>query len=212
MATWAPAKKDTLDALSTEILQTYGIGRSIVAVDGASDSGAPGFADDLAAAMRVPGQGRPGHRVFRASLDNFRTPRAHWESPDPDSPAAYYSEAFDYSVLQPVLIDPFRASGSTGFVLAAYDAKREAPIQPKWMSAGPDAVLIIDGVFLNRAELAGLWNYSIWLDNPEAETGDGVATRADALYAAAAGPRSAAVAIIDNRDPEHPRRSFADSC
>lgn len=212
MAIWAPAKKDTLDALSTEILQTYGIGRSIVAVDGASDSGAAAFADDLAAAMRIPGQSRPGHRVFRASLDNFRNPRSHWESQDPNSAAAYYSEAFDYSVLRRVLIDPFRASGSTGFVLAAFDAKRDAPIQPKWTSAGPDAVLVIDGVFLNRPELAGLWNYSIWLENPDSEPGEGAAAEANALYAAEARPRAAAVAILDNRDPEHPRRSFADFC
>jgi uridine kinase len=65
-------------------------------------------------------------------------------------------------------------------------------------------------VFLNRQELAGLWNYSIFVEVPVEEST--VEAQADALYIAEARPRSAAVAIIDNRDQDHPRRVFADSC
>ncbi|MET4781846.1 uridine kinase [Glaciihabitans sp. UYNi722] len=205
MARWAPEKSDTLDALAAEILHSYGVGRAIVAVDGTSAAGTGVFADALAEQLR-----KGGRKVFRASIDDFHKPHTAWENQDLDSPQAYYAEAYDYSVFRRVLIDPFRASGSTGFVLAAYDAKREAAIQPKWMSAGSDAVLIVDGVFLNRKELAGLWSYSIFVEVPVEESNR--ETRADALYLAEVRPRAAVVAIIDNRDEEHPRRVFADSC
>jgi uridine kinase len=207
MVTWAPEKKDTLESLSTEILNNYGVGRTIVAIDGTSGSGGRQFADDLAAAMRLGGR-----KVFRASLADFHRPRSAWENRNPESADAFYAETFDYSVLRRVLIDPFRASGSTGFVLAAYDARREAAIQPRWMTAGSDAVLVIDGAFLNRPELAGLWNYSIWVETPLPENADDVRTEADALYVDRVRPRTVAASIIDNRDVDHPRRVFADSC
>jgi uridine kinase len=205
MARWAPEKNDTLDAVAAEILHNYGVGRAIVAVDGTSAAGTGDFADDLAEQLR-----KDGRKVFRASIADFHRPRTSRENQGPDSPKTYYAEAFNYSVFRRVLIDPFRASGSTGFVLAAYDAKREAAIQPRWMSAGPDAILVVDGVFLNRQELAGLWNYSIFVEVPVEEST--VEAQADALYIAEARPRAAAVAIIDNSDQDHPRRVFADTC
>ncbi|HEY8913609.1 uridine kinase [Lacisediminihabitans sp.] len=226
MARWAAEKKDQLEALAGEILHNYGSGRAIVAIDGSSAAGTAAFAAALADAMRGA-----GHKVFVASIRDFRKTHARRESQRAETAESFYGDAFDYSVLQRVLIDPFRASGSTGFVLAAYDEKRDAQLQPKWMTAGKDAILIVEGVFLNRRDLAGLWNYSVWLEVPPPEMDnteqdntahDNTAhdnteqadaeQGADALYLAEAKPRSAAIAIIDNRDVEHPRRVFADAC
>jgi uridine kinase len=209
MARWAPEKKDQLEALAGEILHNYGSGRAIVAVDGSCTAGTAEFAAALADTMRDSGR-----KVFVASMRDFRKSHARRENQSAETAEAFYTDAFDYSVFRRVLIDPFRASGSTSFVLAAYDEKRDAPLQPKWMSAGKDAILIVEGVFLNRSELAGLWNYSVWLEvpAPENDGGESAETGADELYLAEAKPRSAAVAIIDNSDAEHPRRVFADSC
>jgi len=203
MARWQPAKKDVLDALADEILHNYPSGRVIVAVDGDSTSGSAGLADELAATFRDGGR-----KAFRASLANFHRSRA--ERGD-ETAAAYYEGAYDYSLFRRVLIDPFRSAGSTGFVLAGYDEARDMAVQPKWQSAGADAILIVDGQFLNRPELAGLWNYSIWVAGAEsgAET---VAVQADELYLREVAPRAKATGIVDYRDPEHPRRQFADSC
>jgi len=67
-----------------------------------------------------------------------------------------------------------------------------------------DAILVVDGAFLNRPELRGLWNWSIWLE--------GVGDASAPAYLAEAEPRTRASAIVDNSDPEHPRQVFADSC
>lgn len=224
MARWTPLKKDVLEALADEVLHNYGHGRTIVAVDGVDGSGKGEFAADLATALE-----RKGHSVFRASMDSFHRPRSERYLRGEDSSEGFYRDAYDYSVLRRVLIDPFKIAGSTAFVTAAFDYKRDAPIQPKWLTGPADAILIIDGEFLNRPELRGLWNYSIWIDVPQAQVlakfaaRDGVDLEtveeinrrylgAQALYQADANPRGVASAIMDNTDPEHPRRVFADSC
>lgn len=209
MARWAPEKKDQLESLATEILHNYGKGRALVAVDGRHGAGQKTFADGLAGALEAAGAD-----AFRASMEDFFRPRFDRERATEGRD--WYRDAYDYSLLRRVLIDPYRTAGSTGFVLTGFDAVRDQPVfQPKWQSAGPDAVLVVDGVFLNRSEISGVWNYSIWLSTPALESEDPDAARnaaADEAYLKDANPSEKATAIIDNQDPEHPRRVFADSC
>ncbi len=70
-----------------------------------------------------------------------------------------------------------------------------------------DGLLIVDGPQLLRRELAGRWSFSVWVEGTDAEPS------ADAAeYVRQIAPRGRASAIVDNRDPLHPRRIFADSC
>jgi uridine kinase len=210
MTRWQPEKKDVLSALADDILHNYGKGRTVVAVDGDDIAGAGPFADDLAAAMRLK-----GHAVFRASIEGFQRPRSERYARGQDSPEGLYRDSYDYLTFQRTLIEPFRMGGSAGFVAAAFDAERDAALEPVWLTGPADALLVVDGAFLNRPELRGLWNYSVWLELSEDEATARRAERYDgahALYAAEAKPRTAATAIVDNTDTDHPRRRFADSC
>lgn len=221
MARWSPSRRAVLEALAGELLHNYGRGRTIVAVDGPTASGKSTFADDLAEALR-----KRGHDVFRASIDDFLRPRADRYAQGRDSARGRYEDAYDYSVFRRVLIEPFGMNGSTGFVTAAWDEHRDRQIEPKWLSGPVDAMLIVDGSYLNRPELRGLWNASIWLDADAAvraermrvrdgiEPGTDRAERylgAQKLYEKTK-PRDAATIIIDNTDPASPRRIFTDSC
>ena len=219
MTKWAPAKIDTLDALAAEILQNNGKGRVVVAVDGIDGAGKTHFADALADALR-----RAGHFVVRASIDGFHNPRAKRHERGKGSPEGFYRDSYDYETFRRVLLDPFKDGGTGSFVLEAFDHRRDAPVEPKWITGKPDTILVLDGIFLNRPELRGLWNYSIWLDVDrtvadqrclarDGESGVGERyTKGQALYVKEAKPRTAATAIIDNNDFEHPRRIFADAC
>ena len=224
MTKWAPAKIDTLDALAAEILQNNGRGRVIVAVDGVDGAGKTYFADALAEALR-----RAGHTVFRASIDGFHNTRALRYARGATSPEGFYRDSYDYDTFRRVLVDPFKDGGTGSFVLEAFDHRRDAPVEPKWITGKPDSILLLDGIFLHRPELRGLWNYSIWLEVADYEATDRRALRdssapnprperqlrysgAQALYAVESKPRTAATAIVDNSDSDHPRRQFADSC
>jgi len=213
-----------LRELVAEIARNYGKGRTVVAVDGIDGAGKSTFADDLAAVFR-----EAGHDSFRASMENFHRPRADRWRLGRESPETFYRDSFDYGTFRRVLIDPFRLAGSTGFQTAAFDVERDAPIESRWQTAQADAILIVDGVFLLRPELRGLWDYSVLLEVPWDEAyarlaaRDGVDPDPDALsnaryregqelYYAEADPRLWASAQVDNTDPDRPRRIFADSC
>lgn len=219
MATWTPQKRDVLDAIADEFLHNYSKGRTLLAVDGIDGAGKRPFADALAERL-----GRGSHPVFRASIDAFHRPRAERYVRGIDSAEGYYLDSFDYELFRRVLIEPFKLGGSAGFVTAAFDVSRDTQIEMDWKTGPQDATLVVDGAFLNRPELRGLWNYSIWLEaDSDAAAArlfelDGEAGRSprypggQALYLAEANPRERATAIVDNSDPQHPRRVFADSC
>ena len=163
------------------------LGRVVVAVDGGGGTGA--FADDLAEVFR-----EAGADTFRASISDFHTPRAFRTRRGPETPEGYYRDAFDYVTLRRVLLDPFRLAGSTGFQTAAFDEERDVPVESRWLTAGPDAVLVIDGEFLLRPELRGGWDASVLLVNaPER-----------AVYEEEARPRAVADILIDDSEPERP--------
>ncbi|HEV7950599.1 MAG TPA: uridine kinase [Glaciihabitans sp.] len=219
MTRWAPARKDTLGALADEILHNYSRGRVLVAIDGLDGSGAAEIADDVAELIRAK-----GHGAFRASIKDFARPRELRYLKGADSPEGFYEDSYDYSVFRRVLVEPFRLGGSAGFVTSAFDIISDTQVEPKWLTGPDDAVLLVDGLFLNRPELAGAWNYSVWVDCAAdvarervlAEDGPTRLTNryvgGQQLYLTKVSPRTRAVAILDNTDPNHPRRIFADSC
>jgi uridine kinase len=208
MARWAPLRHDVIDSLAEEILHNYGHGRVIVAIDGNDIPIADAFGADLVELLK-----KRGHSAFLARLDDFAAPRDRREARGADSPEGRYLDAYDYSALRRVLIEPFRMGGSTGFVAAHYDRARERQIQAKWLTAPEDAILVLTGEFLQRPELRGLWNFTAWLEgDPKTDTADARTVAARKLYAKDVKARESATAIIDIRDPEHPMRVFADSC
>jgi uridine kinase len=72
-----------------------------------------------------------------------------------------------------------------------------------------DAILVVDGPRINEPALAGLWNFSVWLDGGSSAA---AAETEQERYIREVSPRRIATAIVDNSDEDHPRRRFADSC
>lgn len=217
MARWSPERRALLESLAGEILHNYGHGRAIVAVDGRPGSGQAEFADDLGEALR-----RAGHDAVRASLDDFRRPRADREAAGLPPGESRYRETDDVAAFRRALVAPFRLGTGASFVTAHFDHRRDSPIEPGWVSADADAVLVVDGAFLQRADLHGLWNMSIWVDAPDdaresrlaalPAVDRGADEAAWRLYTADLDPRTTATAIVDVADPEHPVRRLSDWC
>lgn len=218
------ARRGVLEQLAGEILQHYSRGRSSVAVDGRDGAGAAGFADDLAVALR-----HHGATVFRASVEDFHRPREQRWRAGRYSPEAYYRDAFDYPTLRRVLLDPFRMDVGAGFTLRAFDLAADRAFESEWISGPPDAILLVDGVLLQRPELGGVWNYVVYLDigarlaleRSAARTGmtadpDSPEWRrslgAQERYEREVHPRTRASAVVDIVDPDAPFRIFSDFC
>ena len=185
--------------------------RALVAVDGVDTSGKTTLADALAAAVR------PRREVVRAGVDHFHRPRADRYRQGRTSPEGCYADTFDNAALRDRLLVPFRDGGPC--VTRAYDHEQDRPVDPDPVHAGPDAVLVVDGVFLQRPELDVGWDLVVHLVVPDEEVLRRAAVRdgADAvplyrqrylpaqrLYESACAPAERAHVVLDNADPHRP--------
>ncbi|QCB92988.1 uridine kinase [Cellulomonas shaoxiangyii] len=187
-----------------------------VAVDGTDGAGKTWFADELADALRAAG--RP---VVRASVDGFHHPAAARYRRGRASPEGFFLDSYDLDAFRRVLLDAFAPGGSRRYRTAVHDVVTDRPVDAPWRTAPAEAVLVVDGVFLQRDELADAWDLRIWLDAPVTETYARMAVRdgcpadpgdpanarylgGQRLYLAACDPVGRADVVVDNADVARP--------
>ena len=188
-----------------------------VAIDGPDGAGKTRFADDLAAVLRA--RRRP---VVRVSVDGFHHPRAIRHRRGRNSPEGFWSDSYDYARFRADVLDPFGPNGSRCYRVAANDVATDTPLTLEPQLAEPGAVLVVDGIFLQRHELADAWDLTVFLDAPFTETAKRMAGRdgtdpdpehprtrryvaGQRLYYAACDPQRRADILIDNADFDAPR-------
>jgi uridine kinase len=196
-----------------------------VAVDGLDAAGKTTLADELAACLAAS-----GCPVLRASLDGFQRPRAARYRRGAESPEGYYADAFDYPALVARLLAPLSPGGDRRCVTAVFDYRADAPVALAPVLAPPDAILLVDGVFLLRPELARYWDYRIFVDVAfetalaRALERDGHLGAVETItaryhrryfpaqqhYLAAVQPRRQAEAVLLNDHPATPHLTFQD--
>jgi uridine kinase len=132
-----------------------------VAIDGVDGSGKTTFADELALALR--NVGRP---TVRASVDDFHNSRDVRYRRGRNSSEGFYLDSYDYMSLRRELLEPFGPSGSGRYRTKVFDLVMDMPIETEVKQAAPGSVLLLDGIFLHRPELANLWHMSMFLHVP----------------------------------------------
>jgi uridine kinase len=218
------SRNDLLAALADRILVLPASHPLRVAVDGVDAAGKTTLASELAQVIEARGRS-----AIRASLDGFHQPRALRYRRGPDAPEGYYADAFDYAALRNALLLPLGPGGSRVYRRAVFDYRTDLPLLAPEDVAPPDTVLLVDGVFLLRPEIADLWDYRIFVDVTFATALDRAEVRdlahfgsvksvreryqrrylpAQRLYLAKERPRERADAIYHNDDPAHPTLTF----
>jgi uridine kinase len=191
-----------------------------VAVDGPPAAGKTTLADELALLLRARGR-----EVIRASGESFHLPRAQRYRRGEFSPEANYYDAFDYDALRRVLLDPLGPDGDRRYQNAVYDLDTDTALSQPVTTAAADAVLLLDGVFLLRPELAGRWDLSIFVSAAFEQALDRARVRdlarlgstaeverrfrtryipAQKLYFAMARPADHADIVVHNDEPQRP--------
>jgi uridine kinase len=186
----------------------------VVAVDGVDGAGKTVFADRLGAA--VAAAGRP---VLRAGLDDFHHPRAVRHRRGRDSPDGFWLDSFDHGAFLREVLAPLRAGLPVR--LRRHDLRTDRRVDEPPVAVPAGAVLVVDGLFLHRDELAGRWDLSVWLDVPFEVTAARMAVRdgtpadpdhpsmrryveGQRLYFAACAPWDRADVVVDNTDWDAP--------
>ena len=192
-----------------------------VAIDGRTASGKTTLGDELAASL--VGQGRP---VIRTSIDGFHRPRAERYARGRHSAEGYYHDGRDLPAVVALLLAPLGPRGDRRYRTASFDLDADRPIAQDPRMAAGNAVLIVDGTFLQRPELRDHWDVTLFVRTAavvaeargwgrdmdrlggEAAARDLYAKRyrpAYALYERLCQPETCGDAIIDNDDLVHPR-------
>jgi uridine kinase len=187
-----------------------------VAVDGVDGVGKTTFARELAAALRA--LGRP---VVHVSADGFHQVRAVRHRRGRTSPEGFWLDSYDCPALVSDVLAPFGPGGDRRYRSAVHDVATDEVLDLPWVQAPADAVLVVDGLFLHRDELAAHWDFSIFLTAPFAVTAQRMARRdgthpdpdhpsmvryvqGQRLYFAACRPWERADMVIDNSDVDRP--------
>lgn len=182
----------------------------LVAIDGVDGSGKTTFADELGALLI-----EQGRVVVRAGIDSFHLPRAirHGRGRSPES---VWSRHFDYRALRRELLDPW-LTGDREFRSSWHDVVTDEYQDVAPRPVPTSGILLVDGVFAQRAELRNAWDLTVFLDAPFEVTVPRMAARdgtvsdvddpdqqryigAQRLYFEHCSPRDLADIVIDNAD------------
>ena len=201
-----------LQRLARMVAEVKGSHPVRVGVDGFSASGKSTLADELAVAIA-----REGRPCLRASLDDFKRPRAA----RPAGPAGFYRGAFDLDAIRHLLLEPLGPGGDRRVRVRFFDQQLQEPFPAEIHSVPADTVVIADGAYLLRPELRDLWDFRIfieigfdlvlsrgaardaaWMESVEAaaEHYRSYYIPAEQIYDAEADPRSHSDVIVDNRN------------
>ncbi|MGW7459931.1 hypothetical protein [Streptomyces sp. NPDC054797] len=191
-----------------------------VAVDGITAAGKTTLARALASA--VAGRGRP---AIHLSMDGFHHPRAHRHRQGRDSAVGYYQDAYDLPAFARTVLTPMGPGGDRRYRGRIIDLASDRQIDEPPATAPAQAVLIVDGSFLQRSELAHLWDEVVFADTSFPVARRRGTTRDAALfggleqaenafdhryhaacrqYLAEADPATRASIVIGNDDVDHP--------
>ncbi len=186
----------------------------LVAVDGPDGAGKTRFADDLAEAA-------PTREVVRATLDDFHQPRAHRHAEGRNGETVW-ARGFDYEAVRRELLDPWRRGAGASYRRRWHDLATDAHVADTPGAVPEQGVLVVDGVFAQRPELAGSWDLVVYVDATEAVRLTRMAERdgvpddaghpdqrryldAQRIYLTRCRPLARADVVIDNDDPAAPR-------
>jgi uridine kinase len=188
--------------------------RVLLGIDGPDAAGKTTLADDLATLL--------GASAIRASIDDFEHPAEH-RIRHGRGGDTYYRNGFDHQTFRAVLLEPF-AAGAHLVVTKWRDPHTGVPHEVT-VEVPARAILVADGVFLQRPELRELWSYVVYLKVDPAVSLERARTRdlgwtgsveeielgyrvrylpGQQIYRDAVDPETLADLLVDNTDPSAP--------
>ncbi|AJH76425.1 hypothetical protein GM610_11580 [Bacillus tropicus] len=130
-----------------------------VGVSGITASGKTTFANELAEEIK-----KRGLPVTRASIDDFHNPRLIRYAQGKESAKGYYEDAHDYTAFKERLLKPLGPNGNLQYETISHNLITDIPVYNTPIFAQPNMVLIVDGTFLFKKDVAHLFDYKIFVD------------------------------------------------
>lgn len=216
----SPQRCQVLTHVASDVCRTNLGHPTRVAIDGVSASGKSTFARQLAETVE-----RLGRPAIHLTMDDFHNRRVDRYRRGRMSAAGYYDDAYDFAALVSQVLLPLGPHGDGLYRTGVLDLHRDEPIEEAPRCAPADAILLVDGSFLQRPEVRDFWDVCVFVhaDFPVAlrraiardadSLGGPEATRAayeqryhaaGHLYVERVRPQHRATFVVDNNDLAHP--------
>lgn len=193
--------------------------RALVALDGFDGVGKTHLSCELIELSRERG----GRHLERLSIDGFHRPRAERVAAG-TGPEGFYRGSYRYDTFKKSVVQALHSGRSV--LPAVWDVDGDRPVEAQHIDVPQEGILLVDGIFLQRPELDGVWDAVVWVDaplsvsvprgnarlsgksdpDPEAPSNRRY-VEGQRLYVAEAQPRLRATWIFDNTDLDLPKLS-----
>ncbi|GGO60292.1 hypothetical protein GCM10010910_05350 [Microbacterium nanhaiense] len=133
--------------------------RVLIALDGVDGMGKSHLARELVELSEAE-QGRP---IVSVSIDGFHRPR-HERLAAGNGPEGFYHGSYRYDAFRENVVRPVQ--DGTPIRPAVCDVAADEPVTPMPRDVPAAAIVLVDGIFLQRPELADVWDAVVWVDAP----------------------------------------------
>lgn len=130
-----------------------------VAIDGIDAAGKSTLAGEMGESLSMIN--RP---VIRSTVDGFHNPRSIRYRRGSLSSQGYFHDSFDYESVASKLLEPLSINGNRHYQTAVFDYRTDRPVDSAVSVAPDDAILLFDGIFLQRPDLARFWDFKIFVE------------------------------------------------
>jgi uridine kinase len=147
-----------------ELLTNYILEKSVnhplrVAIDGMDNAGKSKLSKELVFPLR-----KNKRQIINVSIDGFHHPKEYRYRRGEFSPEGYYYDSFDLEAVISNVLAPLSPEGDLRFRRQIFDYTVDQIVECPWETAENDAILLFDGLFLQRQELDPFWDIKFFLD------------------------------------------------
>lgn len=149
--------------LSRRILNQPSDGPLLVAISGKDGSGKTMMANILAKFIA----GKTDREIIRISIDDFMNPRAVRYTPTKSAGRSCYEYTFNFNGFITNVLEPLQPGGTYEYRTKIFDHASDSEMLSPLQKASPDAIILIDGVFLLKDSLVDYWDLKILLETSD---------------------------------------------
>ncbi len=160
----SPSPQQVIDRVAAYLMAEHPGDRPLrVGVDGITAAGKTTWATEVTAELSTHGRS-----ALHLTLDGFHHPRARRYRQGRTSPAGYYADAYDVEALMEQVLTPLGPGGARRIRTRVHDLASDRPVSDPPVLIPTDAVVLIDGTFLQRPELDGGWDQVVYVETDRA--------------------------------------------
>lgn len=131
----------------------------LVAIDGFDGAGKSHLSRELVDLARM----REGRPIVSVSIDGFHRPKRDRLAAG-TGPEGFYFGSYRYDAFCTYVVEALRAHGSIR--TAVWDVVADEPVDAPKITVPPAAIVLVDGIFLQRPELRAVWDAAVWVHAP----------------------------------------------